>query len=152
MKLWYKTPAVETSYLNKECTLLPIGNGYMGALVSGQIMSERLQFNEESLWTGGPGGKCKDGMSGVGSLYNFGHSVNHQRPPSPVEFLSAMKDGSYTDDMMRDMMGTADGYGAYQNFGYLCLDHLHTGAVSNYRRELDLKTALARVSYEINGV
>jgi len=152
LKLWYDAPAAETSYLNKECTLLPIGNGYMGALVSGQVLSERLQFNEESLWTGGPGGKCKDGMSGVGSLYNFGHSRDHKSPPSPAEFLAAMKNGSYTDDMMRDMMGTADGYGAYQNFGYLCMDHQHTGDVCDYKRELDLETAVASTSYRADNI
>lgn len=33
---------------------LPIGNGSLGAKVFGLIGAERIQFNEKSLWSGGP--------------------------------------------------------------------------------------------------
>ena len=33
---------------------LPIGNGRLGAMVFGGIADERIQFNEDTLWTGRP--------------------------------------------------------------------------------------------------
>ncbi|MFI9589032.1 glycoside hydrolase N-terminal domain-containing protein [Nonomuraea sp. NPDC052265] len=35
--------------------VLPIGNGALGACVFGNLGTERVQLNEKSLWTGGPG-------------------------------------------------------------------------------------------------
>ena len=34
---------------------LPLGNGFLGAMVYGGVGQERVQFNEHSLWSGGPG-------------------------------------------------------------------------------------------------
>src|SRR6188474_624945 len=48
LKLWYKQPAI------KWTEALPIGNGRMGAMVFGGIEQDRIQFNEETLWTGEP--------------------------------------------------------------------------------------------------
>lgn len=48
LRLWYKSPA------SKWTDALPIGNGRMGAMIYGGIKEERLQFNEETLWTDGP--------------------------------------------------------------------------------------------------
>ncbi|KAG8741369.1 hypothetical protein FRC10_002934 [Ceratobasidium sp. 414] len=47
--LWYDQPAV-----NWSTQFLPIGNGYLGAMVNGNPVSDRLQLNIESLWSGGP--------------------------------------------------------------------------------------------------
>jgi alpha-L-fucosidase 2 len=48
LKLWYKQPAV------KWTEALPIGNGRIGAMVFGGLALDRIQFNEETLWTGEP--------------------------------------------------------------------------------------------------
>lgn len=45
-KLWYSRPA--TNWLEA----LPVGNGRMGAMVFGDTTNERIQFNEQTLWTG----------------------------------------------------------------------------------------------------
>src|SRR5690242_16732012 len=48
LTLWYRQPAqlwVEA---------LPVGNGRLGAMVFGGIDHERIQFNESTVWTGGP--------------------------------------------------------------------------------------------------
>jgi len=47
-KLWYKQPAA------KWTDALPLGNGRLGAMVFGGISQDRIQFNEETLWTGKP--------------------------------------------------------------------------------------------------
>ncbi len=48
LQLWYNQPA------QKWTEALPIGNGRMGAMIFGGIAQEHIQFNEETLWTGGP--------------------------------------------------------------------------------------------------
>ena len=48
LKLWYNKPA------SKWVEALPIGNGRIGAMVFGGIEQDRIQFNEETLWTGEP--------------------------------------------------------------------------------------------------
>lgn len=48
LKLWYKHPA------EKWVEALPLGNGRIGAMVFGGVASDRIQFNEETLWTGEP--------------------------------------------------------------------------------------------------
>lgn len=48
VKLWYKQPAV------KWTEALPIGNGRIGAMVFGGVENDRIQFNEETLWSGEP--------------------------------------------------------------------------------------------------
>jgi alpha-L-fucosidase 2 len=45
--------------------------------------------------------------------------------------------------------GNKTTYGAYQNFGDLYIDFSGVTAVSNYRRELDIEDAVARVMYSI---
>jgi alpha-L-fucosidase 2 len=46
--LWYTKPA------EKWTDALPIGNGRIGAMIFGGVQADHLQFNEETLWTGGP--------------------------------------------------------------------------------------------------
>lgn len=48
LTLWYQHPA------NTWTEALPIGNGKLGAMVFGGVQADRIQFNESSLWTGGP--------------------------------------------------------------------------------------------------
>lgn len=64
MKLWYTRPA--THWMT---SALPIGNGELGALFFGGIVSEHIQFNEKTLWTGSP--------SKRGCYQNFGDVLLH---------------------------------------------------------------------------
>jgi alpha-L-fucosidase 2 len=48
LKLWYNKPSA------KWTDALPIGNGRLGAMIFGGIQHDRIQFNEETLWTGEP--------------------------------------------------------------------------------------------------
>ncbi|MBS1566009.1 MAG: glycoside hydrolase N-terminal domain-containing protein, partial [Bacteroidetes bacterium] len=47
-ELWYDRPA------DKWTDALPIGNGHMGGMVFGGVGTDRIQFNESTLWTGRP--------------------------------------------------------------------------------------------------
>lgn len=55
LKLWYQQPAV------KWTEALPLGNGRIGAMVFGGVQLDRIQFNEETLWTGEPRAHNKKG-------------------------------------------------------------------------------------------
>ena len=48
LKLWYNKPSA------KWTDALPIGNGRLGAMIFGGVEQDRIQFNEETLWTGEP--------------------------------------------------------------------------------------------------
>lgn len=48
LKLWYKQPA------QKWTDALPIGNGRIGGMIYGGVAEDHIQYNEQTLWTGGP--------------------------------------------------------------------------------------------------
>ncbi|GAA1646145.1 glycoside hydrolase N-terminal domain-containing protein [Catellatospora bangladeshensis] len=136
--IWYGTPASDW-----EREALPIGNGAMGAMVFGGVGGERLQFNEKTLWTGGPGAD--------------GHRHGDWAGPRPDALATARARidaaGRLANDEAVALLGEPRrGFGAYQNFGDLLLDLPHGDAATGYRRELDLADALARVRYELDGV
>jgi alpha-L-fucosidase 2 len=57
LKLWYNKPA------EKWTDALPIGNGRLGAMVYGGINVDHIQFNEQTLWSGGPRKYQRDGAA-----------------------------------------------------------------------------------------
>ncbi len=65
MKLWYDKPAAKWS-----AEALPLGNGRLGCMLFGGVARERIQFNEDSLWTGdeNPSGDYKT----MGAYQSFG--------------------------------------------------------------------------------
>lgn len=71
-KLWYQQPAEKW-----EREALPIGNGRIGAMLYGGIKTERIQFNEQSLWSGDNNwdGAYETGDRGFGSYRNFGEFI-----------------------------------------------------------------------------
>lgn len=123
---------------------LPVGNGALGAVVMGGIERDVVQFNEKTLWTGGPG-------SSEG--YDFGIPKQPQ-----VKALRELRKELGQRGMMepeavaRRLGRKSRGYGHYQNFGEIVLTFPAGHDVRDYRRELDIGRALARVSYEYDGV
>ena len=57
-ELWYDAPAKLWT------DALPIGNGRIGAMIYGGVAKEHIQFNESTLWTGGPRDYNHPGASG----------------------------------------------------------------------------------------
>ncbi|MFE0054536.1 glycoside hydrolase N-terminal domain-containing protein [Streptomyces sp. NPDC059003] len=140
LRLWYRSPAADW-----EREALPIGGGALGAMVFGTLTSERLQFNEKTLWTGGPG--ARDG-------YDFGN----WREPRPGALEAVRRDldahGRLTPDAVAADLGQARrGYGAHQTFGDLRVDvpGAPAAADATYHRALDLREAVATVAYTHQG-
>ncbi|WP_438493449.1 glycosyl hydrolase family 95 catalytic domain-containing protein [Streptomyces asiaticus] len=136
--LWYAKPAADW-----EKEALPIGNGAMGAMVSGGVGEEKLQFNEKTLWTGGPGS----------AGYNFGN-WNSPRPTAIQEVVDTINtQGKADPSWVAGKLGQdRTGFGAYQTFGDLNLEMAGgEPSYTNYRRSLDVRNAVAGVRYDAGG-
>lgn len=134
MVLWYMAPAADW-----EREALPIGNGALGAMVYGTLASERLQFNEKTLWTGGPG-----------SAQGYDHGNWRAPRPGAVDAVQDDLDAQRRLDpeAVADRLGQPRvGFGAYQTFGDLHLDLPAAPTPDGYRRELDLDHGIASVAY-----
>jgi alpha-L-fucosidase 2 len=132
--LWYDKPATDW-----EKEALPIGNGRIGAMVFGGIDSERIQIAEKSLWTGGPGaeGGYRFGLH-ADSMAAKVKAVGKRLLDAPLE----------PEAVATELGHKMHGYGDYQSFGDLIVEiEPNAEAVSDYRRDLDLDTAVARVKY-----
>src|SRR5690349_3890646 len=49
LKLWYNKPSGATWE-----NALPIGNGFLGAMIYGNVQKETVQLNETTVWSGSP--------------------------------------------------------------------------------------------------
>jgi alpha-L-fucosidase 2 len=138
--LWYDEAATDW-----ESRSLPIGNGALGASIFGGVGSEQLQFNEKTLWTGGPGS--------VGG-YDFGNWTT-PRSGAIEEVQQRINAEKQLDPTwVASRLGQPKrGFGSYQTFGDLRITQTTApGAVTNYRRYLDIGNATAGVTYESGGV
>jgi alpha-L-fucosidase 2 len=137
--LWYAQPATDW-----ETEALPIGNGRIGAMVFGGVDSERVQVAEKSLWTGGPGSE---------GGYDFGLPAESQA--ALMRSLGKqLLDGAQLppEDVAKQLGRKMHNYGDYQSFGDLIIERETDGTpVSDYRRELDLDTAITRVTFKQGG-
>ncbi len=130
LQLWYEQPAQEW------VEALPIGNGSLGAMIFGKPHKERIQLNEESVWTG--------------------HPIDRANPEAPAymdSVRSLLFAGKYTEAeqlAQEKIMGTRleQGEHTYQTLGNLYLTFPDSSLIDNYRRDLNLHTAVASVSYE----
>lgn len=128
LTLWY------TSSATKFEEALPIGCGRLGGMVYGTVPKDRISLNESTVWNGNPGNNNKSGAS------------NNLATARQKIFAN---DATGACAAINNMIG--GGEAAYQPVGNLFLDFTgHTA--TNYRRELDLKTAVAKTTYTSGGV
>ena len=116
----------------------PIGNGRIGGMVFGTVGRERILLNEDSLWLGGP--RDTDNPEALVALPEVRRLLFAGRP---VEAMALAE---------KKMMGRPSRLQSYQPLGDLRIAFEHAGPITDYRRELDLDTAVARVSYRAGGV
>jgi len=129
--LWYRQPAAKWE------EALPLGNGRLGAMVFGGPAAEHLQLNESTLTSDEPGYR------------NLPLDVH--KDWAEITGLIAKRQYAEADRLVTERwLGRA--WACYQPLGDLYLDFDHPTAIQNYRRELDLSSAVCRVSYEAGGV
>ncbi|MQA85323.1 MAG: glycoside hydrolase family 95 protein [Streptosporangiales bacterium] len=139
LTLWYDRPAEDW-----ESQALPIGNGALGAMIFGGVDQERIQFNEKTLWSGGPG----EDPAYTGGIWES---------PRPTALSEArrliLEEGPQQPETIAELLGQPKrAYGSYQPFGDLYLETGAPAETENYRRELDLTRGLYRVTYRSGGV
>ncbi|SFM45998.1 alpha-L-fucosidase 2 [Paenibacillus sp. 1_12] len=126
MKLWYAKPGK----LWNEA--LPIGNGRLGGMVFGGSGTEKIQLNEDTLWSG----EFRD--------LNKAEALEYL--PQARKLIA---EGRYVEAqqvVQTKMLGEWNE--SYMPLGYLNLAFEHGDDVTNFSRELDLDTAVARVRYQ----
>lgn len=139
--LKYNKPA-EYSENGWQNEVLPIGNGMLGMCVFGGVSEEHLQFNEKTLWTGGPSKSRKDYIGGnVENSYEYLEKIREALRRGDKKAVLKFKD---------KLVGVKDGYGAYQNFGEIVLKFPH-GVFSDYERQLDITNSVCTVKYKSGG-
>lgn len=117
---------------------LPVGNGRLGAMVFGETASERIQFNEETLWSGGPYDPVQEGA--------------HAGLPEIQRLLFEGEFAKAHDLFGRTMMGVPYEQMKYQPLGDLYLHFDGHEAATDYRRQLDLDTGIARTTYSVDSI
>ncbi|HLZ55132.1 MAG TPA: glycoside hydrolase family 95 protein [Verrucomicrobiae bacterium] len=130
--LWFEQPAAQWT------DALPIGNGRLGAMIFGGVPDERIQFNEDTLWKGYP--------------HDYVRAGAHDHLAEIRQLLFNGKAREAADVIRKYFLSDPVRQKAYQPFGDL---HFHfTGYtnVTDYRRQLDLDSAVARVTYRADGV
>ena len=126
MVLWYRQPATNS------LQAMPLGNGMIGAMVFGGVPQERIALNESSFWSGRP------------------HDYDDT---NAFQCFAKIRDLVFAEKFQEaEEMANAHFYGipkaqeAYQPLGDLLLS-FGTTNYTEYHRELDMETGIAKVSY-----
>ena len=131
-RLWYDSPA--KIWLEA----LPIGNGRLGGMVYGGTQNDEVQLNEDTFWSGGPHDN------------NSTTSIDHLDEVRNLIFND--KDAEAAKLIDQQFIKGPHGM-KYLTLGSLKMTHegITQENVSNYKRELDLQTALSTVTFEQKG-
>ena len=136
--LWYVRPAA------RWVEALPIGNGRLGCMVFGGVEKERLQLNEDSVWSGKPAPDADRPEA-------WKHLPEIRKLLFDRKYVEAER---LTNRHMTNRGGGFNGAysGSYQTLGDLRLTFdLGEGQASDYVRLLDLDTAVATTRFKVGG-
>jgi len=131
LRLWYRKPAA--GWLEA----LALGNGRLGAMVSGGFATERIYLNESSLYSEEP----------------RIHDVPIDITPDFERVVAMLRRGDYLEAdqyISKHWLGRA--VPCYQPVGNLLLHFDGSGEPEEYERELDLTEAVSRVRYRRGGI
>jgi alpha-L-fucosidase 2 len=129
LTLWYRKPAEVWEHA------LPVGSGRLGGMVFGGVSEERVQLNEDTLWSGEP--YDTNNPDALQHLPEIRRLILQERRYAEADRVAQKMQGPYTE--------------SYQPLGNLRLRFEHRDAALDYRRELDLDAAIARVRYQSDG-
>lgn len=133
LKLWYDKPSGKTWE-----NALPVGNGRLGGMVYGNVVDETIQLNESTLWSGGP--NRNDNPDALAALPEIRRLI----------FEGKQKEA---EKLANKAIITKKSHGQmFQPAGELHLAFTGHDNFQNYYRELDIARAVAKTTYEVNGV
>ena len=156
LSIWFDTPNVVEEHTAWESQSLPIGNGSLGANIIGSVDTERITFNEKTLWRGGPN-------TAKGAEYYW--NVNKQSAHVLDEIRKAFTEGDQqkAEMLTRQNFNSEVPYEAnrekpfrFGNFTIMGEFYVETGldtlGISDYKRILSLDSALAVVQFKKDNV
>ena len=132
MVLWCDKPAEKWTDAN------PIGNGRMGAMIFGRTGEELIQLNEDTIWAGKP--------------HDYAHKGAVKHLPAIRKLLFDGNQREAQKLAMKEFMSVPLRQKPYQPLGDLKLTFPGHDNVDAYRRELDIDSAIWRLTYKIGGV
>lgn len=156
LKLWYDKPANalvpdKTGVFTDDeewVKALPLGNGNIGAMVFGDVNTERVQLNEKTLWSG-----------------SHADNDNPEAPKYLAEIRKLLFEGKFKEateltNKTQVCKGGGSGFGegnkvpfgSYQTLGDLWIESGKKDNYSSYYRDLDLDRAVATVQYTQNNI
>lgn len=130
-RLWYDKPAKHW------LEALPIGNSHLGAMIYGGTDTEEIQLNEETFWSGSPHNN------------NSPEAKDHLQEVRDLIFQGKEKEAHTLID--RYFIKGPHGM-RFLPLGSLKLGFRNKGEISDYRRSLDLSTAMATTQYRMGDV
>lgn len=129
--LWYKNPADDW---NKA---LPIGNGRIGAMVFSQPLYERLQLNEDSVWSGGY--RERNNKSALPNLEKVRSLIKQEKIEEAEKIV------------FDAFCGTPVNQRHYMPLGDMNIIHWKDSECEFVGRSLDLSNAVCTTRYKIDG-
>ncbi len=122
-KLWYK------GWAQNRNEALPVGNGRLGGMLYGNPFVDTVSLNEETLWSGSP----------EGEIAPYDMAVIEKAQQLLAEKKYAQAEQLLDEKLMRGVRTQT-----YLPLGKLLFEvsHQHLLEVKDYRRELDLDTAV----------
>jgi len=172
--LWYRQPSAKWE------EALPLGNGHIGAMVFGSVPTERIQFTEHTVWTGQPHDYARPGaakaLPEMRRLLFAGRTLElrgleKQKEAARLEAASQKQEARAKKNEAQELLKVArarqkeaEDLGlkefmseplrqkAYQPCGDLWIDLAGQTQVADFRRWLDLDTAVAVTEYRCAGV
>jgi alpha-L-fucosidase 2 len=159
-ELWYQQPASQWT------EALPIGNGRMGGMIFGGVVEEQIQFNESTVWTGKPHEYQHEGavkfLPVLRELCNESRKLaieadqldmaGDHAAANKIRNESRAKQKEAEAIGLKEFMGVPVRQKAYQPFGDLRISFPTTAGFTQYRRSLDLDSAISVVTYQLGGV
>ena len=134
-----KNTTYQTLWYDEAATVweesLPLGNGRLGVMVFGHPRSDRIQLNDDSLWP---------------------YDLQWEHPPGGPEELKSIReillqgDPKSADSLMVHYFSNKSITRSHQTLGDLYLNWEHRD-VSDYKRSLDLSTAISQTNYKVEG-
>lgn len=137
-EIWYGAPA------ERWVEALPLGNGFLGAMVFGGVEQERIALNEDSLWSGHP--QDADNPDALAAL----PEIRRLLFAGQVEAAERLANERLVCKGAGSGLGNGayDPFGSYQALGDLRFTFAPKTVVSEYRRSLHLADGIAHVAYQ----
>ena len=118
---------------------LPIGNGKLGGMIFGSPYIERIQLNEDSIWSGGP--RDRINPSALNKLPEIRELIFNGHIKEAQELATFALSGIPEEERH------------YEPLGNLYIEFMgQETEYSDYSRELDISNAVATTSLCFNGV